>query len=396
MERAERSVFQGIVYYYRENQVLCRYQVTLTDPVDPALLQKALEDARPLAEYYFQKVVWEKKQAHLAPNDAPCRIRQGSTQPAIPEDTAEYLFALSWEGSTLYLDWFHFLADGRGMSPFLTLLVKLYCNLRYGCTLACPPLTDVPAFDVDELLARYPESQVENDFQKEVLDTFEGEPDRALVRLSKQSLVALALRHGVKPFSALTALLARAMGEYLGKEQVIYSFSADTRDVVDTPGALGNCITSFQEPVTFAPGDSFADYAPRIDKTIRDDLSDEKRRFRMAEQMGWVYKVYQQKAPLRIKKRIYQMGEYLSGFPADFWLSYLGDPFRPGNDPADLAVLEQYIADFQTWVLPDGASLGVEAVTLGDTITLCIENKARRPGFAEAVEQVALSVTALP
>ena len=53
MNAEQRAVFQGIVYYYRENQVLCRYQATLKEAVDPALLQQALDAARPLAEYYF-------------------------------------------------------------------------------------------------------------------------------------------------------------------------------------------------------------------------------------------------------------------------------------------------------------------------------------------------------
>ena len=36
MDAEQRSVFQGIVYYYRENMVNCRYQVTLKDAVDAA------------------------------------------------------------------------------------------------------------------------------------------------------------------------------------------------------------------------------------------------------------------------------------------------------------------------------------------------------------------------
>ena len=43
MDAEQRSVFQGIVYYYRENMVNCRYQVTLKDAVDCALLQQALK-----------------------------------------------------------------------------------------------------------------------------------------------------------------------------------------------------------------------------------------------------------------------------------------------------------------------------------------------------------------
>lgn len=45
MDAEQRSVFQGIVYYYRENMVNCRYQVTLKDAVDGALLQQALDAA---------------------------------------------------------------------------------------------------------------------------------------------------------------------------------------------------------------------------------------------------------------------------------------------------------------------------------------------------------------
>ena len=40
MDAKQRAVFQGIVYYYRANQVICRYQIALHDPVDPALLQQ--------------------------------------------------------------------------------------------------------------------------------------------------------------------------------------------------------------------------------------------------------------------------------------------------------------------------------------------------------------------
>ena len=67
MDAEQRSVFQGIVYYYRENMVNCRYQVTLKDAVDGALLQQALDAARAKAPYYFQKPVWEKKLLHLEP-----------------------------------------------------------------------------------------------------------------------------------------------------------------------------------------------------------------------------------------------------------------------------------------------------------------------------------------
>ena len=55
MEAAQRSaeyVFQGIMYYFRREKVCPRYQFTLKDPVDPDLLQQALDAALEAAPYY--------------------------------------------------------------------------------------------------------------------------------------------------------------------------------------------------------------------------------------------------------------------------------------------------------------------------------------------------------
>ena len=348
MNAEQRAVFQGIVYYYRENQVLCRYQATLKEAVDPALLQQALDAARPLAEYYFCHVVWEKREARLETNTAPCRVRQGSTQPKIPEETNDYLFSLGCEGNTVYLDWFHFLADGRGGSPFFTLLLKLYCNLRSNAGFVCEALASDPPYDVEQLLARYPESQVANNMQKDVLQIHEGTPHFQRLRLDRQSLVDLAQKEGVKPFSALMGLTCQAAQRYLEKNDLAYSYAADTRAALGVPPrpVQLHCVLSA------APAAGTAGQAPQLakqlDHEIRESLTPERRLFRMAEQMGWVYQVFRQKAALKIKKRVFQMGEYISGFPADFWVSYIGSPLLPHSPE-----LEAYLTDFQTWVLPE-------------------------------------------
>ena len=326
MDAEQRSVFQGIVYYYRENMVNCRYQVTLKDAVDGALLQQALDAARAKAPYYFQKPVWEKKLLHLEPSDAPCPVRQGSAKPEFPDENG-FTVALSYEGKVVYFDWFHFLTDGRGIAPFMTMVLQFYCNLRYGTAFEGRTLETDPAYDIEDILAKYPESQVANDMQRPVVQTFEETPTCCRIRLEKAGLVDAALRCGVKPFSTLTA-----------------------------------------------------EVAVGVDADLKENLSAERKLFRIAEQMGWVYRVYQQKASLSIKKRIFQMGEYISGFPADFWVSYLGDPFAPSSPE-----LTRYIEDFQIWVPADGASIGLECTSLHGIINLCVKNKVPRPGFAEAL-----------
>ena len=277
MNAEQRAVFQGIVYYYRENQVLCRYQATLKEAVAPALLQQALDAARPLAEYYFCHVVWEKREARLEPNTAPCRVRQGSTQPKIPEETNDYLFSLGYEGNTVYLDWFHFLADGRGSAPFFTLLLKLYCNLRSNAGFVCEALASDPPYDVEQLLACYPESQVANDMQKDVLQIHEGTPHFQRLRLDRQSLVDLAQKEGVKPFSALMGLTCQAAQRYLEKNDLVYSYAADTRAALGVPHALYNCIASFQLLLRLEPQARLHSFAKRLDHEIRESLTPERR-----------------------------------------------------------------------------------------------------------------------
>ena len=387
MKQSQRSaeyVFQGIMYFFRREKIQCRYQYALRDAVDPVLLQQALEAALAAAPYYAVQLVWEQREAFLEPNPQPCTVYRGSGMRSIPEETNGYLFSVSCEGDTVYFDWYHFLMDGRGVSPFLTRILEQYCNLRYGTAFANTPIRSSPAYDIAALVAQYPEqSATGTTMQRQVVQTCESTMHRTRVRLTKKSLVEQAAANGVKPFSALTGLLCLGIGRYLGKTQVQYSYSADTRDAMGVPDALYNCVCSFQDSVTLKEGAHLADLAGEIDAFIRTTLTPESKRHKMADQMGWVYKVAQQKAPLRIKQRVFQMGEYISGVPADFWLSYLGNPLLPATPE-----LEAYTRDFGVWVPPDGGSMGVEAASLNGVITLCIENKVPEPGLAGVLRQV--------
>ena len=387
MEAAQRSaeyVFQGIMYYFRREKVCPRYQFTLKDPVDPALLQQALDRALEAAPYYRVQLVWEKRRAFLEPNSEPCLVYPDSVMREMPEQTNGYFFAVLWQENVVYFDWFHFIADGHGVSPFLTKILEQYCNLRYGTAFATNALPCGPAYDIAALVEQYPLQRMdETTLQREVVQTCEDPMHRVRVRFAKKDLVALGVKNKVKPFCALLGLLSMAVGQYLGKEAIQYSYSADTRDAVNVPDALYNCVCSFQGGVDLPQGVRLEQFVQEMDAAVKASLTPERKRRRMADQMGWVYKVDQQKAPLRIKQRVFQMGEYISGIPADFWFSYLGNPLMPATPE-----LEQYTTDFGVWVPPEGGSLCVEASTLNGVITLCIENKVPKAGLPGILRRV--------
>ena len=144
------------MYFFRREKILCRYQFALQDAVEPALLQRALDTALSAAPYYQVQLVQEKRSFFLEPNPNPCLVYQGSAQRDIPEETNGYLFSVSCEGDTVYFDWYHFLMDGHGVSPFLTRILEQYCNLRYGTAFANTPILCSPAYDIEAMMAKYP------------------------------------------------------------------------------------------------------------------------------------------------------------------------------------------------------------------------------------------------
>ena len=374
---------QGAMYFYREKSIYCRYQYALRDAVDPALLQQAVDAALAAADYFKMKLAREKRTVYLEENDRPFTVSLGSALKAMPEETDGYLFNVSCEGDTVYFDWFHFLADGHGVSRFLTRILMEYCNRRYGAGFACPPLASAPAYDMDALVARDPTAGQTGLPDVEPMQPEAGRLVRSMVRLDKQSLVDAALACGVKPVSALLGLLCLAMQPLVGRERVEYCYSTDTRRVLGVPDAFYNCVASFRHGVDAGPAVRLADIAPGIDADLKASLVPDVQLGQMAKMMSWVVRVDALKAPLKIKRRVFSMGEAMGNFPADFWISYLGDPLDPDRNypPA----LNDYIRDFEVWVPPDGASVGFEVASFRGQLIVCIQDKLGRAGLSEAL-----------
>src|SRR5699024_292227 len=173
--------------------IYCRYQYLLKDPVDPALLQQAVDAALDAADYFKMKLVREKRDVYLVENDRPFTVRLGSELRAMPEETDGYLFNVSCEGDTV--------------------------TRRYGAGFACPAMASAPAYDMQALVALDPTAGQESLPAVEPVQPEAGRLSRSMVRLDKQSLVDVAVASGVKPVSALLGLLSLAMQPLLGRER---------------------------------------------------------------------------------------------------------------------------------------------------------------------------------
>ena len=115
---------------------LYRMSVTLTEPVDPVVLQYALvavADRLPTfrCELKSGAFWWHLRRMDKDPEVAP----------AAPlnrfhfSDNGGFLYKVSADGNRIVLDVFHALADGTGAQTFLVTLTGEYLRLKYGITI---------------------------------------------------------------------------------------------------------------------------------------------------------------------------------------------------------------------------------------------------------------------
>lgn len=112
-----------------------RIYCKLGEPVDPEILQKALE--RILQRYpMFQSVLkrggfW----FYLEKKDIQSVVKEEENTPCSPiykKRQETLLFEISYRGKRINLEIFHVLTDGTGAIHFLSELVAAYLNLKYG------------------------------------------------------------------------------------------------------------------------------------------------------------------------------------------------------------------------------------------------------------------------
>lgn len=150
-----------------------RISVTLTESVEPELLQKALEQVLPLFEtmhvrmrtgmfwYYFET---NTKEAPLVQeeDEFPCRYID-------PHSNNGYLFRVTYYKERINLEVFHVLADGMGASNFLRELIYHYLRLRHPGDFTGVPdqLSDDTSLDTEDSYLKYYNKYEKTGYQAE-------------------------------------------------------------------------------------------------------------------------------------------------------------------------------------------------------------------------------------
>ena len=113
-----------------------RTAVTLKEPIDPQLLEKALGKAAVRFPYFSVKLKRQGEEFVLEKNALPFVLSpEGGTVTLGTAESNFHLFAFAWDGCRIYMDGSHFITDGNGLVPFLKTILYYYLSFQHpdGC-----------------------------------------------------------------------------------------------------------------------------------------------------------------------------------------------------------------------------------------------------------------------
>ena len=202
------------------NTNVFRLSCDLTEPVDPELLQQALEKS--IQDFAFFRVVMRRGLFwhYLEQTDQMPRVRMEDKRPCARlfyRQAKELLIDVTYFGNTINLEMFHVLADGTGGFELLRALVYHYLVLRYRDALPLVlPVLDKAAppahMTADSFKHHYDPQNTQSPFRNKAY-AISGTllPSNSVqvisARMSATQLLALARAKGVSITTYLCALM---------------------------------------------------------------------------------------------------------------------------------------------------------------------------------------------
>lgn len=148
-------------YFYgatKQNPNTFRLMLRFCDPIEETFLRQALVLTVRRYLYYMVRCISDGREYWLEPNECPFELYHTS-EPLVlgSEAVNHYLWAVSYQGDTLWLNIFHGLADGSAAMQVLRTLTYYYCRERYDKNLAPDGIR------VGEVI---PPAEMENPYEK--------------------------------------------------------------------------------------------------------------------------------------------------------------------------------------------------------------------------------------
>ena len=242
--------------------------ITLCDPIDHAVLSRAVAAAMPRYPYFSVTPQKEGESLVLASNPRPVPVfSDGRVATLGGEECNGHLLFFGCEGNRIFLNASHYIADGMGIDPLLKTVLYLYVKEKYGTGDLQTERICMPDGEVSEAEYAYPfpPAPFETDRtwpQRKLYDTvyglnpdaFDGEGTYAYhLHVPQRAMMAKANPSDGSPVSFLTVMMYRAICVLDGEVElpVVAHVQHQYRQALGTP-INRNSLVSYV-PVSLPP-----------------------------------------------------------------------------------------------------------------------------------------------
>lgn len=239
----------------------CRLILKLKDPVDGALLEKALRNTEKRYPYFSVHMRKNDSEYYYEPNPSPVALINTDKKITLNEAEAnEHVWAVCYQDDRIFLDFYHGIADGTGLYMVLATLLYYYCNERYGVTdhagihtLDDPVLPEETA----DPLADLPPVRLEDMPNREIREAFSiirdggaapRDPHIYHVEIPEPAFVRFMSASDSTPGTMISLLLLRALeARYPGHDKpLVGSYVVNARPMLRQNATYHNCLTSLK------------------------------------------------------------------------------------------------------------------------------------------------------
>lgn len=134
-QNGRMRIMDGMRYYKKTDKEnnMPRFVITLDEVVDRNCLQYAAELA--MKRFCVQRltVVQDEERFYLKKNHKKPVVHQedGSQHTVCTDENNGHMTWIGFDGCDIIVEFFHGVSDGRGMLPFLELLIRAYCQKKH-------------------------------------------------------------------------------------------------------------------------------------------------------------------------------------------------------------------------------------------------------------------------
>ncbi len=201
-----------------------RQSATLTEDIDPVILQEAADDLQPRFPSLYVRLRAGMFWYYLEDIRVPLQVRKDFAYPLTymsKEESRQCCLRILYYKNRIAVEFFHSVTDGNGATVFLRTLVARYVELCYGVTIPAERgVLDITQPHTEEEISdafqkhsgRFPMNPIEPNAYR-LKGTREKDGFRHLITgvVSSSALLEAAHRYGVSVTSFLTAVMAQCV-----------------------------------------------------------------------------------------------------------------------------------------------------------------------------------------